>query len=139
MYLTGERNNMRNQELGKLSVDAGDVVCFSMDSVMRLAEKLGVSEDTLIQRYDGVECGFAADGNYGVDSLTAVDVDGRTYSVVLIGGAPEKFKRFLSEGDSTFHEFYTGHARYSEVGKGEQFNRNLFDAIAAEYRTKLIS
>lgn len=129
---------MRSNELGKIAVDAGDIVCFSMDSVMRLAEKLGVSEDTLIKRYDGVECGFGADGNYGVDSMTAVDVDGKTYSVVMIGGEPDKFLRFLGETDPTFNDFYKGHPRYAEVGKGEQFNRELFDSIAAEYRKKLL-
>lgn len=129
---------MKHRELGKIAVDAGDIVCFSMDSVMRLAEKLGVSEDTLIKRYDGVECGFRADGNYGVDSLTAVDVEGKTYSVVMIGGDPEKFLRFLGNEDQTFHEFYTNHPRYAEVGKGEKFNRELFDIIAAEHGAKLI-
>jgi hypothetical protein len=129
---------MRSHELGKITVDAGDIVCFSMDSVMRLAEKLGVSEDALIKRYNGVECGFGADGNYGVDSMTAVDVDGETYSVVMMGCEPGKFLRFLGETDPTFNEFYKGHSRYAEVGKGEKFNGELFESIALEYRAKLI-
>lgn len=130
---------MRSSELGKITVDAGDIICFSIDDLMRLAEKLGVSEETLIQRYNGVKCNFGADGNYGVDSLTAVDVDGGTYPVVLIGGDPEKFLRFLGKNDPTFGEFYKNHPRYAEIGKGDNFNRELFDLIAAEYKAKLLA
>jgi hypothetical protein len=130
---------IRSRELGKIIVDAGDIVCFSIDDLMRLAEKLGVSEETLIQRYNGVKCGFGADGNYGVDSLTAVNVDGGTYSVVMLGGDPEKFLRFLGKDDPTFTEFYKAHERYLEVGTGDQFNQDVFDLIAAEYKAKLVA
>ena len=129
---------IKNRELGRLLVDTGDVVCFSMDSVIRLAERLDISEDALIARYDGVECNFSSDGNYGVDTLTAINQDGSTHSVVMIGGKPDEFLRFLNEDEPTFSDFYTSHPRYPEVGKGENFNRQVFDEIIADYRKKLL-
>jgi len=126
-------------ELGRLLVDAGDVVCFSYDQVMRLAEKLGISDDALIRRFEGVACNFGADGNYGVDSLTAVTTDGKTHPVVMIGGDPETFLRFLGDDEQGFGEFYKAHPKYAQVGKGEQFNRELFDTIVKEHAAKLLA
>jgi len=129
---------VKNRELGRVVVDAGDVVVFSMDAVMRLAEKLKVSEDALIARYDGVACDFHADGTYGVDRLFAITKEGKTYPVVMIGGEPDNFLRFLGAGEQSFHDFYESHPRKAEVGEGEAFNRVIFEEIAAEYRKKLV-
>jgi len=129
---------LRNKELGRVLVDAGDVVVFSMDQVMRLAEKLKIDESTLIARYEGVSCDFGADGTYGVDRLFAIDLQGKTYPVVMIGGEPDQFLRFLGHGEQTFHDFYEAHPRKAEVGQGETYNRAVFDEIAAEYRKKLL-
>ena len=133
-----ECNVIKNKELGRLLVDAGDVVCFSMDSVIRLAERLNISEDDLIARYEGVECDFRSDGNYGVDTLTAINQDGSTHSVVMIGGKPDEFLRFLNENEPTFHASSTSHPRYPEVDKGENFNRQVFNEISADYRKQLL-
>lgn len=130
---------IKNRELGRVLVDAGDVVVFSMDAIMRLAERLKVSEDTLISRYEGVSCEFGADGTYGVDRLFAVNDEGKTYPVVMIGGEPDKFLRFLGTDEQSFHDFYENHSRKAEVGEGETFNRALFEEIAAEYRAKLLA
>lgn len=130
---------IKNRELGRVLVDAGDVVVFSMDAIMRLAERLKVSEDTLIQRYEGVSCQFGADGNYGVDRAFAVTQEGKTYPVVLIGAEPDKFKRFLEVDEQSFHDFYESHPRRAEVGQGDEFNRALFEEIAAEYRKVLLA
>lgn len=129
---------LKSREMGRLLVDAGDVVCFSMESIIRLAERLGVSEEALIARYEGVQCGIANDGNYGVDRLTAVNQNGVTHSVVMIGGNPDEFLRFLNDNEQTFHEFYESHARHSEVGTGENFNREVFNEISADYRKKIL-
>lgn len=129
---------VKSKELGRVLVDAGDVVVFSMDQVMRLAERLKVDESTLIARYEGVSCDFGADGNYGVDRLFAITREGKTYPVVMIGGEPDKFLRFLGDGEQSFHDFYESHPRRAEVGEGEGFNRALFDEIAAEYRKRLL-
>lgn len=131
--------SVKSRELGRVVVDAGDVVVFSMDQVMRLAEKLKISEDALIQRYEGVPLEFHADGTYGVDRLFAVTDEGKTYPVVMIGGEPDKFLRFLGVDEQSFHDFYENHPRKAEVGEGETFNRALFEEIAAEYRKKLLA
>lgn len=130
---------VKSRELGRVVVDAGDVVVFSMDQIIRLAEKLKISEETLIQRYEGVACDFHADGTYGVDRLFAVNDEGKTYPVVMIGGEPDKFLRFLGADEQSFHDFYESHPRKAEVGEGETFNRALFEEIAAEYRRKLLA
>ena len=129
---------IKNREIGRLLVDAGDVVCFSMDEVSRLAEKLGVSEDGLIARYKGVSCGFAADGNYGVDQLTAINTEGESYPVIMIGGDPEKFHRFLRDDEKDFNEFYKNHPRRAAIGTGKEFNHDLFEEVVQEYRDGLL-
>jgi hypothetical protein len=129
---------IKYKELGRVLVDAGDVVVFSMNDIIRLAEHLKVNEDVLIALYEGVVCQFDADGTYGVDRLVAVTEEGKTYPVVMIGGEPDKFLRFLGEREQTFHDFYENHPRRAEVSDGETFNRALFEEIAAEYRRKLL-
>lgn len=130
--------SVKNRELGRVLVDAGDVVVFSMDQILRLAEKLKISEDDLIRRYEGVSCDFNADGNYGVDRLFAVTNEGKTYPVVMIGSEPDKFLRFLGADEQSFHAFYENHPRKAEVGQGDEFKRDVFESIAAEYRAKLL-
>lgn len=126
----------KSREVGRIPVDAGDVVCFSMDMVSRLAEEIGEDVDELIENYGGVPCGFAADGNYGVDQVTAVDSQGRTYPVVMVG-APQDLVRLLDEDEPTFTEFYRNHPRHKEIGHGGGFNKELFAEIAEEYRKKV--
>jgi len=130
---------IKKRELGVISVDAGDVVCFSMDSCLRVAERLGLDVDAFIERYNGVECDFRADGGYGVDQVTAVQDDGKTYDMILIGGDAEHLRRFLKEGESSFHEFMENHPRRDEIGSGEEMNHALFGEIAKEYHDKLLA
>lgn len=130
---------IKRKELGVISVDAGDVVCFSMDRCLDIAERLNMDVDTFIRRYGGVECDFRADGGYGVDKVTAVQDDGKTYDMVLIGADTARLRRFLTEDELNFHEFMEGHPRSGEIGSGEDFNHALFAEIAKEYHQKLIS
>lgn len=130
---------MLNEELGNLITDTGGIVCFSLENVIRLSKKLGISEDALIQRYEGVKCEFEDGGIYGVDILKAVNNDGSTHPVVMIGADPEKFIRFLGGDEQTFDDFYKSHHRYGEVGIGDQFNSELFEIIADEYRFQLLN
>jgi len=131
--------SIKKQELGVISVDAGDVVCFSMDSCLRVAERLGMDVDAFIERYKGVECDFRADGGYGVDQVTAVQDDGKTYDMILIGGDAEHLRRFLKEGELSFHEFMESHPRRDEIGTGQDMNHALFGEIAKEYHDKLLA
>lgn len=130
---------IKRRELGVISVDAGDVVCFSMDRCLDIAERLKLDVDTFIKRYDGVECDFRADGGYGVDQVTAVQDDGKTYDMVLIGGDVNHLRRFLTEDEKSFHEFMESHPRAKEIGSGQDFNHALFGEIAKEYHQQLLS
>jgi len=130
---------IKRRELGVISVDAGDVVCFSMDRCLDIAERLKMDVDTFIQRYNGVECDFRADGGYGVDQVTAVQDDGKTYDMVMIGGDVTHLRRFLTEDEKSFHEFMESHPRAKEIGSGPDFNHALFGEIAKEYYQQLIS
>ncbi len=79
---------IQRREVGKIVVDAGDVVCFSVDAVMRIMRKLKLGEhqyDDFVKQYKGIECGFGADGVYGVDEVTIVQGEDE-YTGVLIGG-----------------------------------------------------
>lgn len=139
LRLTRGERNMRTNELGTLPIDE-DIVCFSLGNIQRLAERLGIDEDTLISRYNGVKCELGSDneGNYGIDAVTAIDDDGRTYPAVVIGVDVDKFKRFLQKDELTFKEFYNQHPRYQDVKSGENFNFDVFNEIVQEYKNKII-
>ncbi len=89
-------------ELGTLTVDAGDVVCFSVDAVLRMMKKLGHKDhegfDTFVEKYNGICCCFGADGIYGVDQVTIVQGKDE-YQGILIGGP---------DGDVTIKEKASG-------------------------------
>lgn len=129
---------IKARELGVISVDAGDVVCFSMDEVIRMAGDVD-DVDRFIKRHKGVECDFRADGGYGVDQVTAVQQDGKTFDMILIGGDSKNLRRFLREDEPNFHEFFEAHPRVKEVGHGEDFNHEIFAEISKEYHEKLVS
>lgn len=130
---------IQSRELGVISVDAGDVVCFSMDEVLKMAERRNMDVDDFIKRHRGVECDFRADGGYGVDKVTAVQQDGKTYDMILMGGDTKNLRRFLLEGEPSFHEFMESHPRHGEIGHGEDFNHEVFSEISKEYHEKLVS
>jgi hypothetical protein len=121
---------IKNTEIGTIPVDTTDIVFFSMDSIVEIANKLGIDADTLIDFYDGLSCGFNSDGEYGVDRLTAVNDDGTTCSVIIIGNNSEQFVRFLNKEEPTFEEFYSSQPTKSD-------DPEWFDAVVDDYK-KLI-
>ena len=126
--------------LGTLSVDAGDVVCFSSDAVHRILRALGKDIDEyeeFLEEYDGVPCQFAADGSYRMEKLIAVSQKGESCEVVVIGGGMRTFQRFLFTDEPTFTEFFDGHALKEQVGEGATFRPRIFARIAKKYREKL--
>ena len=127
------------EELGVISVDAGDVVCFSMDEVFAMAHAAHTDVNTYIKVHKGVQCDFRSDGGYGVDKVTAVQQDGKTFDMVLIGGDSKNLRRFLTEGEPSFDEFMDNHPRNAEVGSGDRFNHEVFALISKEYHEKLVS
>jgi hypothetical protein len=130
----------RSHRLGSLSVDTGDVVCFSSDDVLRMVQALGGTvEDysAFVERFGGIGCDFHADGSYAVDRLTAVTDKGETQDVVVIGGDWKRFQRFLRQGEPTLTEFLDGHPRKEEVGAGESFRLGIFRRLCAEHRRLL--
>jgi hypothetical protein len=127
----------RSRRLGSLVVDTGDVVCFSSDSVLRIIEALGgkvEDYDAFIERFDGVRCGFHADGSYTVDQVTAVARSGATSAAVVIGGEGGQFQRLLREDEPTLEEFLSAHPRKEEMGTGKDFNSRVFRQLCDEYR-----
>ncbi len=129
---------IKSEELGVIAVDAGDVVCFSMDSCLDIAERLNVDVDTFIRNYRGVECNFRAEGGYGVDQVIAVQKDGSTCDMVLIGGDIKNLRRFLTDDEPTFREFMDSHPRNQEIGFGENFKKDIFIEISKEYSQQLL-
>lgn len=135
----GEPENatmIKSKELGRMSATTGDIVCFSLDSVRVLADKLKLSEDVLIERMGGVTCNFNSDDLIAVDEMNAVDVDGKVYPVVMIG-APQNIKRFLQPDEQTLKEFLDQHPRRGDVGAGADFNRSVYNEIVQEYRQRV--
>lgn len=130
--------SIKSKEMGVISVDAGDVVCFSYDEVMNMASECGMGTEAFITQFNGVECGFAADGGYGVDKVTAVQQTGQTYDMILIGGDTRTLRRFLLEGEPNFSEFMENHPKQKEIGSGKDFNEGVFAEIAAEYHASIL-
>lgn len=125
------------RELGRLKTDTGDLVAFSTDAIEDIARRLDDTPDNLIDSHNGVRLEFHADGVYGIDQAIAVNDDGKTTSVVIVGADPERFTRLLRVGEPNFREFYESHPAASLVGRGERFDRDAFAQIASEYRTLL--
>lgn len=127
---------VKHKEIGRLSLE-GALVCFSMGEITRIASKLNISEEELVSKYEGILYSFGQDGTYGVDQLTAISNDGMTHSVIMIGGEPREFSRFLNDDELSFGEFYKNHPRRSEVGTGSNFNDEIFREIEQEYKNLL--
>lgn len=113
------RHGIKSKNLGCLSVDAGDVVCFSMDSVIKLASLLGRGFgnsrlgdvhsqsndiDEFIKEHEGVCCEFGCDGGYGVNRVHIISPEGECYDGVLIGGCPGPI-RLLPDSLPSYGEF----------------------------------
>jgi len=130
----------RITSLGTLSVDTGDVVCFSSDSVLRILRARGkdVNDyEKFLEQFDGVPCQFAADGSYRLEKMIAVNRKGESCDMVVIGDGMRNFQRFLLTDEQTFTEFFEGHPLRERVGQGSAFRPRIFARIAKEYRQKL--
>lgn len=132
-------SEIKFKNLGSILVDVGDVVSFSFDSCMDIAEKLNMDVHKFIRTFSGVECDFRADGCYDVNKVAAVQNNGDTYDMVLIGGDIENFRRFLNDGEEEFSDFFKSHPRKSELGSGDNYNQDLFDQILEEYKQRLLN
>lgn len=122
-----------SNELGILSVDQ-DVVIFSKDRLDEIAEELDMSTTSLIEKYEGVSCGFTSDGGYRIHRLHSVLTTGKVVETVVITGCAnfEDFLRFLQDGEPTFYQFLKTHPKYDGNG-------SAYKEIAEEYRRMLIS
>ena len=76
-------------------------------------------------------------GVYVVDRLVAVDTNGETRDVVVIGGDWKGLRRFLGEEEQTLDEFLDAHPRKEEVGTGKDFRPEVFRQLCPEYRRQL--
>lgn len=121
---------LKSQHIGVVN-DTADIAVFSIESVKRLAERLGVTYTNLIEQYSGIPLGFKG-GNYAVDRVTAIDGDGNIYPVIVIGSRMEELERFLQADEPSFREFYNKHPRNNGV-----YVQEVFDLIADEYRQLL--
>ncbi len=136
-FLRGQKMAIRSRELGKLIVDCGDVVCFSVDNVIKLAEQHGFAVekvDEFIKKWGGVECDLRSNGVCGVDQVTAVNQNGSTYNAIIIGADMTEIKRFLLTSEEEFSEFYATHPKAEKIGKGKNFNHGVFAEIHDEYK-----
>ena len=130
----------RMNSLGTLSVDTGDVVCFSSDSVLRILRALGKDVDDydeFLEQYDAVPCQFAADGSYQVAKMIAVSSKGQKVELVVISDGLSNVQRFLRTDEPTFDKFLERHPLKEQVGEGTKFRQRVFARIAKEYRKKL--
>jgi len=133
---------LRVRSLGSLTVDTGDVVCFSSDAVLQIIKQMGGDIDDFekfIERFGGVPCQFHADGRYSVDQLIAVADNGDTHDVTVVGGSWRRFARFLRRDEPTLDEFLARHPQRSKIGQGEDFKLRIFQRLCREYRTRVVA
>ena len=124
---------LKQKEL--LRSSTGDVVCFSMANIQKLAGKLKVDEEVLIQRLHGVVCPSSEIGESAIDEMSAVGPAGDVYPVFVIG-LRGKVKRFLTEGEPDMDEFLQSHPRFGEIGTGATFNPLILEQLEEEYRSR---
>lgn len=129
---------IKSESLGVLSVDCGDVVCFSMDSVINMAcGTQGYSSDILsrfLKKHQGIECKFHSDGGYKVEQVTCVDDEGNTYKAVLVGAPNDRVVRLLQEDEQDYLDFYSNHPEQDKVGMGTNFNKEIHRKISDDHK-----
>lgn len=118
---------IKSKEIGR--IPGGDVVCVSKELFLEVSGHFGLDAEEFLATLGGVS--FNLPGvvkNVGVDLLTAVNKDGSTGWVVLVGADPGKFLRFLEEDEQEFREYWESRKNTQELKK-----------VADEYRRKLLS
>lgn len=112
----------------------GEMVLVARDDLLRLLER-GVAGvhcddiDSLLEMAGGFECGFAADGGYGVE---AMEHGGSKFVSV---GLIDNFVRFLRDGEETFEEFYRRNP--PNCGSGDDFDEAKFKSWAKEHERQI--
>jgi hypothetical protein len=133
---------LRARSLGSLTVDTGDVVCFSSDAILEMIKQLGgdvEDYEQFIERFGGVPCQFHCDGRYTVDQLIAVVDNGDTHNVTVVGGSWRRFARFLRNDEPTLDEYIARHPDQSKIGQGDNFKPRIFKRLCREHRALLIA
>jgi len=123
---------IKTTEIGGLIANHEELVFFSLDDVIQIANRLKIPVDELVDTFNGVQFPAPSVG-YSVNKCHVIDNDGEVHDVALIGADPEKFVRFLKMDEPSFEEFLKAHPDYCIMGEGKFFNEEVHDEIRAEY------
>jgi len=121
---------LRSHSLGNLGVIG---IAVSRDDLLRLLRDRGVAGvgeddiDGLLGMCGGIECGFDADGGYGVDSVRH---DGQEFTTI---GLNDDVVRFLRGDEQDFGEWYKENPP-PDCGHGEDFDEGKWNAHAERHR-----
>ena len=125
----------KSKNLGNIAGD-DSIVIFTREQVSEIAGYLNCTDEELIQEHDGVVCRNLELNTFEVTSMVAVQNDGNTQTVAVIGIDQSKFVRFLDETEQEFAEFLQAHPLFPELKFEEppETNDEIFSQIADEYR-----
>ena len=87
---------IKNKNLGIVN---GNPYVFSEADIAHMAESLDMDIDEFLEEYNGIACkmNLSDTDNIGVDVFQWVDKNSTAYPVVVIGGNPNDFQKFLEE------------------------------------------
>lgn len=108
------------------------VILMAKEAIEELAEKNHQSSEDLLDEYEAVDCELDNSTWYSVKKCYAIDENGNSYPVVVIG-APDNCVRLLNEDEKNFKEYYDEHPL-----KGELFNEEVYNTIVEEYKNKVL-
>lgn len=126
----------RQSPMGSVVVlEEEDIVIFSLDKVRDIAEELGIDEEELIEKFNGVRGGLKAEGKYHISHMNSVLTSGKVVDTLMITGSPniDDFVRFVQKNDLEFKDYLIGHEKYDPENPKANYKE-----IVRDYRQYLL-
>lgn len=116
--------------------DDNGLVIFSRKNFADLANHFQCTDQELISRFQGVQCGNLEDNEFTIGKMRAVLANGTTKTILVIGLSLEKCVRFLNENEPLFSEFLQNHPLYNFIDWADNpvKSEEIFNQIAEEYK-----
>ena len=127
---------IKSTELGEISESDGLVV-MPIESIEHMALKLNKCLDDFFDEYEVIDCDLSQHEDYSIKRCYAVDDEGSTYPVVVIG-APDNFQRLLTKDEQNFLEFFEEHQNKVNVGQGNSFNEEVYTGIVNDFKNRIL-
>lgn len=128
---------MKTTHIGQIHSDLDQIVIFSLDEFQRVADKLNMAVDEVIEEYDGIQFPLAEGVGQHVNLVHVVTTSGEVVDAALIGSNPAEIVRFLEPDEMNWDEYLKSHQDYPLLGTGEHFSEEIWQDIRNEYISTL--